>query len=154
MRRPLAQSLAALALLALAACGSDKDKSKLDKYKASPSAPAGATPPAPPPPAPPPPPAEPPPPKDEPAPAATASKVPPPTTGLPRMCNEYRDAIERLMQCGDALPKETQDALKEQFDNQWAGWHKLPDHDRIHLKGVCSRAAANVKLAAGKACGW
>jgi hypothetical protein len=159
MRRPLAQSLAALAVVALAACGSDKDKNKLDKYKASPSpttAGSGAAPPAaaPPPAAPPPPPA--PPPKAEPeaAPAPAAGALPPPTTALPRKCNEYRAAIERLAQCGEALPKETQEALKAQFDNQWAGWHKLPDQDRDHLAGICDRAAASVKAAAGKACGW
>ena len=147
---------AALAVIVLAACGSDKEKSKYDKYKASPSAQAtgsAATPPAEPPAAAAPPPTA-PPPKDEPAPAPAAGKLPPPTTKLPRKCNEYREAIERLMQCGDALPKVTQEALKDQFDTQWAGWHKLPENDLIHLAGVCSRAAANVKLAAGKACGW
>jgi hypothetical protein len=156
--RSLAATLAVLALLAPAACGSDKDKKdkKYDKYKAEPAAGSGA---APAPAAEAPRPAEPaqapaaPPPKAEDE-AATAAAARPPGGALPNVCNEYREVIQRLAQCGNALPKEAQEAFKAQFENQWAGWEKLPDKDRSALAAICTSSAASVRAVAAKPCGW
>lgn len=160
MRLRPARSLAAtLAVLAAAhvlpACGSDKEK-KYDKYKATPTegsapapAPAAVAPRAAEPPKAP---ADPPPkPEGEAAPTAAAR---PPGGALPNVCNEYREVIQRLAQCGDALPKEEQEAFKAQFQNQWAGWEKLPDKDRSALAAICKSSAESVKAVATKPCGW
>jgi hypothetical protein len=156
--RSLAAPLAVLAALALTsalgACGSDKDK-KYDKYKATPGAASGSAPAAeaPRPAAPAPAPAPAPPPKAEDG-AAPAAADRPPGGALPNVCNEYRVAIQRLSQCGDALPKETQEALKSQFQNQWAGWEKLPDKDRSTLAAICKSSVESLKAVASKPCGW
>lgn len=158
--RSLAAVLAVLAavlvaVLALPGCGSDKEK-QYDKYKATPT--AGSAP-APAPADPAPRAAEPPKAPADPAPKAEDGSAPaaaarPPGGALPNVCNEYRAVIQRLAQCGNALPKEAQEAFKAQFENQWAGWEKLPDKDRSALAAICTSSAESVKAVAAKPCGW
>ena len=110
--------------------------------------------------------------KDEPPapqPAAPAGPAPPPARApgrtpapppiaaaagkLPGACDEYRATIERLAECGDGLPLATRDALRANFEREWAGWQQ-GSGAQPELEAACQRAADNVKLAASDACGW
>jgi hypothetical protein len=145
MRPSPARGLPALVtVLALAACGSKKEPppapgsaSAAEPEPAAKPAAATTTPPA----------AE--------APAAEAPAAPPIAGGaLPEACNEYRAMIQRLAQCGDALPQATRENLQKHFEQQWAGWAKLPDQDKQTLAGICKSSSATVKEAAKDICDW
>lgn len=83
--------------------------------------------------------------------------APPPTAatdgGLPGACGEYRATIERLAECGEGLPQATRDALRANFEREWAGWQQ-GSGAQPELEAACKSAADNVKLAASAACGW
>jgi hypothetical protein len=140
MRSSPARGLPAIAtVLALAACGSKKEPPPAPG-SASAAAPAPAAKPAPPPP-----------------PSATPEAPPAPpiaVAGLPEACNEYRATIQRLAQCSDALPQATRDNLRTHFEQQWAGWAKLPEQDKQTLAGICKSSSDTVKEAAKAGCGW
>jgi len=123
---------------ALAACGS-KEEPAPAPGSASAAGPARPTEQAPPP-----------------RPAAEATPAPPmPGDGaLPAACDEYRATILRLAQCGDAIPPSTRDNLRAHFEQQWAGWAKLPEAEQRALAAICKSSADSVKEAASAACGW
>jgi hypothetical protein len=139
MRPTLARALAAsLLALALTACGAKKeDPAPAPTGSGSGSASASAPAPTPPPPRPAPP-----------TPAAPA------IDGLPDTCNEYRQTIQRLASCSDALPQATRANLQSHFEQQWTGWQKLPDQDKRTLAAICKSSSDNVKAAAAAGCGW
>jgi hypothetical protein len=125
---------AALAVLALAlGCGSSKEPAPAPG-SASASTPAAKPPPPPP---------------------REATPAPPLTGGdFPAACAEYRETIQKLARCGDALPASTRDGLQSMFDRQWATWEKLPEKDKAELATICKGASDGVKAAASAACGW
>jgi hypothetical protein len=86
--------------------------------------------------------------------SAAAGSVAAPSSALPAECNEYRETVQRLASCGDALPPATRDNLQKQFEQQWAGWEKLPEQDRRTLASICKSSADSVKAAAAAACHW
>jgi hypothetical protein len=69
-------------------------------------------------------------------------------------CGEYRATIERLAQCGEGLPLATRDALRANFEREWAAWEQASAAQKTSLELACKRAADNVKVAASTACGW
>jgi hypothetical protein len=143
MRLTLARGvLAAASILALPACGSKKEPPPAPG-SASAAAPAATPAPAPTP-APPP------------KPPAPEAAPPAPSAGgaLPAECNEYRETIQRLAKCGDALPQSTRDNLQGHFEQQWAGWEKLPEPEKRALAAICKSSSDSVKAAAAAGCGW
>ena len=136
MRPSPARRLPAIVtILALAACGS-KEEPPPAPGVASATEPTPAAKPASPP---------------RPAPEAIPA---PPIAGLPEACNEYRETIQRLARCGDAIPPATRENLQKNFGQQWAGWAKLPEPDRQTLAGICKSSSETVKEAAKDLCGW
>src|SRR5262245_1804089 len=133
----LARSAALAGLVTLAACGSSGSE-KAPSPGSAPGSASGAPPPR----------------TAEPAPSPETLAPLPAGAGLPEECNEYRKTIERLSQCGDALPESTRDNLKTQLAQQWRGWETLPDQDKRALAGICKRSSDSVKTAAAAACSW
>jgi len=139
MRPTFARSAITAAVLALAACGSKKEPPPAPgSASAAAPAPAAAPTPAP----------------STPPPAPEATPASPPSGGLPAECVEYRETVQRLARCGDALPQATRDNLRSRFEQQWAGWEKLPEPERRTLAAICKRSAEDVKTAAAAGCGW
>jgi hypothetical protein len=143
MRLPFTRgrSIASVLALALAACGSKKEPppapgsaSAAEPARGSAAAPAPAP--------------------ATPAPTAEATPPAPANSALPAECNEYRETIKRLAQCGDALPKATRDNLQSHFEQQWAGWEKLPEQEKRTLAAICKSSSDNVRVAAAAGCGW
>jgi hypothetical protein len=150
MRRTLARGACiALSVLALAACGSKKENEQPAPAPGSAAAAepargsAEATRPVPGSAAP-----------DSAAAGSAAAPSVVPSSALPAECNEYREVVQRLASCGDALPQATRDNLQKQFEQQWAGWEKLTEQDKRTLASICKSSADSVKAAASAACHW
>jgi len=146
MRRTLARGArVALSVLALAACGSKKESPPPAAGSAAAAEPArgssGAS-------------AAPTPAVGSAAAGSAAAPVVVPSSDLPAECNEYRETVQQLAGCGDALPQATRDNLQKQFERQWAGWEKLPEQDKRTLASICKSSADSVKAAAAAACRW
>lgn len=85
---------------------------------------------------------------------AAPAKTPATAASFPAACGAYRETIERLARCGDALDDATRGRLRAMFERQWAAWEKLPEPDRRELAAICEGSAEAVREAAAAACGW
>jgi hypothetical protein len=98
---------------------------------------------------------------DNAAPAAGADQAKPaegaaPTAAggdLPKECQDYKAAIEKLASC-DKLPQATRDSLKQAYDTTSAGWANLPAEAKANLASSCKTAADAVMQSAKATCGW
>jgi hypothetical protein len=73
---------------------------------------------------------------------------------LPQDCLDYRAAVDRLSQCGDKLPADVRQLLKDRFDESVAGWAKLPAEAKKSLGDACKAGVSAVESAAKDKCGW
>lgn len=73
---------------------------------------------------------------------------------LPQSCLDYRAAVDKLSQCGDKLPADVRQLLKDRFDESVAGWAKLPKDAKASLADACKAGASAVESAAKEKCGW
>jgi hypothetical protein len=73
---------------------------------------------------------------------------------LPQECLDYRAAVDRLSQCGDKLPADVRQLLKDRFDESVAGWAKLPAEAKKSLGDACKAGVTAVEGAAKDKCGW
>lgn len=86
--------------------------------------------------------------------AAAGSSADPALADLPQDCLDYRAAIDHLSQCGDKLPADVRQLLKDRFDESVAGWAKLPAEAKKSLGPSCKAAVTAVEGAAKEKCGW
>lgn len=86
--------------------------------------------------------------------AAGGSGDPAAFADLPQECLDYRAAVDRLAQCGDKLPADVRQLLKERFDESVAGWAKLPAEAKKSLGDACKAGVTAVEGAAKDKCGW
>jgi hypothetical protein len=88
----------------------------------------------------------------EPAGSATATASAS-ASGLPKECDDYKAAIDRLATC-EALPKQARETLIKAYQDAAEGWKKLPDAARERT-GVSCKAAADAVISTAKGqCGW
>ena len=86
--------------------------------------------------------------------AAGGSADPAAFADLPQDCLDYRAAVDRLSQCGDKLPADVRQLLKDRFDESVAGWAKLPAEAKKSLGDACKAGVSAVESAAKDKCGW
>ena len=72
---------------------------------------------------------------------------------LPKECQDYKAAIEKLASC-DKLPQASRDALKQAYDQASAGWANLPAESKAGLATACKAGADAVMQSAKATCGW
>jgi hypothetical protein len=73
---------------------------------------------------------------------------------LPQECLDYRATIDKLSTCGDKLPADVRDALKQRFDESVQGWTKLPAEAKKSLGPACKAGVQAVEANAKAQCGW
>ena len=134
--------------LALAALGC-KSKASDDQHAAPAPAPAPA---APAPAAPAVPATDPPKPPPQPE-LAIKNEPPVEISGMPKECNDYKAAIERLQTC-DKLGVTERAKLRHDYNTAAAAWNKLPDQQKPTLAAACKRGLDQVMKDAKKPCGW
>jgi hypothetical protein len=86
--------------------------------------------------------------------SAAAAIDPAALADLPQDCLDYRTAIDRLASCGDKLPADVRDALKQRFDESVQGWAKLPAEAKKSLGPACKAGTQAVETNAKAQCGW
>jgi hypothetical protein len=72
---------------------------------------------------------------------------------LPKECEEYKAAIEKLASC-DKLPQASRDALKQSYDAASAAWANVPAEGKAQLATGCKAGADAVTQSAKAVCGW
>lgn len=85
--------------------------------------------------------------------AAAASAGSGAPSGLPKECDEYEAAIQRLSTC-DKMSKQARETLVKAYADAAEGWKKLPDAARVRIGGSCKSGADAVTAMAKKQCGW
>jgi hypothetical protein len=84
------------------------------------------------------------------APAGSGADKP---SGLPKACDDYEAAINRLSTC-DKMSKQARETLVKAYADAAEGWKKLPDAARERIGGSCKSGADAVIAMAKKQCGW
>lgn len=85
-------------------------------------------------------------------PAAEGSAATPPS-GLPKECDAYEAAINRLATC-EKMSKQARETLVKAYAEAAEGWKKLPDAAKEKI-GVSCKSGADAVIATAKAqCGW
>jgi hypothetical protein len=72
---------------------------------------------------------------------------------LPKECQQWKDALERLAKC-DQMPEAAKKSLRQAYDTAAAAWLSLPAEDRAHLAGSCQAGANAILESAKLTCGW
>lgn len=72
---------------------------------------------------------------------------------LPKECQQWKDAVERLAKC-DQMPEVARKSLRQAYDTAAAAWSSLPTEDRAHLAGSCLAGANAILESAKLTCGW
>ncbi|HUS27136.1 MAG TPA: hypothetical protein VMZ53_01460 [Kofleriaceae bacterium] len=73
---------------------------------------------------------------------------------LPQDCLDYRATVDKLASCGDKLPADVRDTLKQRFDESVQGWAKLPPEAKKSLGPACKAGVQAVEANAKAQCGW
>lgn len=95
----------------------------------------------------------PPPPDDAAGSGATPATPDAVTSALPKECQEYQAAIQRLASC-DKLPQQSRDALKQAYETASKSWASLPADQMGQLAAAC-KAGTDAIVQSGKSiCGW
>jgi hypothetical protein len=97
------------------------------------------------------------------APAPEGSAAEKPTEGaaaaagdsgdLPKECQDYKAAIDKLASC-DKMPQASRDALKKAYDQASTAWAKVPASAKAQLATACKAGADAVTTSAKSVCGW
>jgi hypothetical protein len=80
---------------------------------------------------------------------ATSEAIP----GLPKQCDDYRVAINKLATC-EALPKQARETLVKGYSEAAVGWKALPEAAKEKVGVSCDAAAKAVISTAKGPCGW
>lgn len=81
--------------------------------------------------------------------SAVAEKTP----GLPKECDEYQAAVEKLSTC-DKISKQARETLIKAYADASSGWKTLPDAAKEKIAGSCKAGAESVISMAKAQCGW
>jgi hypothetical protein len=73
--------------------------------------------------------------------------------GLPKQCDDYKAAIDKLATC-EAMPKEARETLVKAYTDAAAGWKALPDAAKEKIGVSCEAGAKAVISTASGPCGW
>lgn len=73
--------------------------------------------------------------------------------GLPKECDDYKAAIDRLATC-EAISKQARETLIKAYADASAGWKSLPDVAKEKLSASCKTGADTVTSMAKAQCGW
>jgi hypothetical protein len=84
------------------------------------------------------------------APAGSAAATP---SGLPKECDEYEAAINRLATC-DKMSKQARETLVKAYAEAAEGWKKLPEAAKEKISVSCKSGAEAVLASAKTQCGW
>jgi hypothetical protein len=84
------------------------------------------------------------------APAGSGSATP---SGLPKECDEYEAAINRLATC-EKMSKQARETLVKAYAEAAEGWKKLPDAAKEKISVSCKSGAEAVISSAKTQCGW
>ena len=87
------------------------------------------------------------------APATTEGSAATPPSGLPKACDEYEAAINRLATC-DKMSKQARETLVKAYADAAEGWKKLPDAAKEKIAVSCKSGADAVIATAKAQCGW
>jgi hypothetical protein len=74
-------------------------------------------------------------------------------SGLPKECDEYEAAINRLATC-DKMSKQARETLVKAYAEAAEGWKKLPDAAKAKISVSCKSGADAVIASAKAQCGW
>ncbi len=88
--------------------------------------------------------------------AGSGSGAAPAGGSLPKECQDYTAAMEKLAKC-DKMPAATKDAMKQGFDAMKQGWAQLDGLPPEALKAMADgcKQGADALMTSGKAlCGW
>jgi hypothetical protein len=94
-----------------------------------------------------------PPPADGSGSAAPAGSGAETASGLPKECDEYEAAINRLATC-DKMSKQARETLVKAYAEAAEGWKKLPDAAKEKISVSCKSGAEAVIASAKTQCGW
>ena len=72
---------------------------------------------------------------------------------LPKECDDYKAAIQRLASCPKLAP-DAKDSLVQAYEAASASWARLPEDSRKNLVGTCKAGVDSVTAAAKTQCGW
>lgn len=72
---------------------------------------------------------------------------------LPKQCEAYKAAVDRLATC-DKLTKQARQTLLDGYAKAAEGWKKLPKESMANVKGSCDAGAKSVIAVAKQHCGW
>jgi hypothetical protein len=84
--------------------------------------------------------------------AATGSADATPS-GLPKECDEYEAAINKLSTC-DKMSKQARETLVKAYAEAAEGWKKLPEAAKAKISVSCKSGADAVIASARTQCGW
>jgi hypothetical protein len=74
-------------------------------------------------------------------------------SGLPKECDEYEAAINRLATC-DKMSKQARETLVKAYAEAAEGWKKLPEAAKEKISVSCKSGAEAVISSAKTQCGW
>ena len=86
-------------------------------------------------------------------PAPTKPDEPLGPDGLPKLCADWKAAVDKLATC-TALPQNVRDSLTAVYAQASAGWGPLPAAAKANLATVCKAGADSVDKGAKATCGW
>ncbi len=72
---------------------------------------------------------------------------------LPKECQDYKAAIEKLSTC-DKMPQQARDAMKQGFETASKAWAGLPADAKASLATGCKAGVDAVNQSAKAVCGW
>jgi hypothetical protein len=84
------------------------------------------------------------------APAGSGSQT---ASGLPKECDDYEAAINKLSTC-DKMSKQARETLVKAYAEAAEGWKKLPDAAKAKISVSCKSGAEAVLSTAKAQCGW
>lgn len=91
-------------------------------------------------------------------PTATGSAAPPPapvknTQGLPKECDDYKAAIDRLATC-ESLSAAARETFVKGYQDSAARWSSMPEASKATLATACQGGVEAVLAVAKARCGW
>lgn len=98
---------------------------------------------------------DPPPPPPEDTEGSDATPAPPAgaTSALPKECQDYQAAIQRLASC-DKLPQQSRDALEQAYETASKSWASLPADQMGQLADACKAGLQAIMESGKTVCGW
>lgn len=86
-------------------------------------------------------------------PAPTKPDEPLGPDGLPKLCADWKAAVDKLATC-TALPQNVRDSLTAVYAQASVTWGQLPAAAKAKLATICKAGADSVVKGASATCGW